>query len=137
MNFNGVFNSIMEGKDDKYIFRELTYEFWIANELYKGHAKYIEFNYFRCVVWLFRMKKTTCIGIVSEICKVDRGLTKKQWEFGPHRSKLYYFEPTCISLVLMLLLTNSKHAKCIVRPTKCTQCHLEYSYTSMALNVYC
>ena len=33
---------------DKYVFRELTYEFWIAYGLYKGNAKFIELNSFHC-----------------------------------------------------------------------------------------
>jgi len=46
MDFNGAFSSIMERKEDKYLFWELTYEFWMNYGFYRENTEFTELNNF-------------------------------------------------------------------------------------------
>jgi len=114
MDFKGAFSSIMEGKEDKYIFWELIHEFWIDYRFCKENISFLSLIasiVFHNSIGVENYKYWTCEWNMRS----GESISSKIVRIRLNKCKLCYYEPIYNPIVFPTLLSISKYTKCVSR----------------------
>ena len=135
MDVEEAFSSIKENKEEKYAFWELKWEFLITYWHYKEITKFADFNNFHCLKWIILGGKPYLLNWKWSV-RSGGSIDLKQWELGQASVGYAILKPHVSFLASHFYYSFQSISNVFIRPIQNTQCYLEQSYTSTALESY-